>query len=265
VENGNQGNSYFDLDSTKCVSSGIKVRRLDDYWKTVLNKEQVYLMKIDIQGFEGFAIQGGAEMFKTKPPLFVFMEFSPGRYRTYGVDGAKLLRDLIGYGYSIQTNMGRPVNDENGKIEELANIYLTNPTFEIDLELTHASVLRQKKQASIKVVEPKELTLFSPIVKPYKCESPGNVVQVELRQPFITADPQPVSWKMYLHPRHDDIYVSASVYENQGNNMFEMHLKERIYECLRGTVGGYPQPADPLFLDVGTNIGMSHFSFSSSC
>ena len=96
---------------------------------------------------------------------------------------------------------------------------------------------------------------FPEIHKPYECESPGDYVQVDLNQHFITADPQPVSWKMYLHPQHEDVHVSASIYYSGGNAMFEMHIKERIYKYLRGTVGGFDRPKDPLFLDVGANIG----------
>ena len=112
------------------------VRTLDDYWKQILKQEQVFLMKMDVQGFEGFAIKGGTEMFKTKPPIFLFMEFSPQRYRAYKVDGAQILKDLIGFGYNIKTIFGEPVTLTNGKIEELA---ATASDLEFDLELTHSS------------------------------------------------------------------------------------------------------------------------------
>jgi hypothetical protein len=102
-----------------------------------------------------------------------------------------------------------------------------------------------------------QATLFPAVTKPYECAHPGSIVEIALRQPFITADPQPVAWTMHVHPQHEDVYVSASMYYNQGNSMFEMHIKQRIYQYLRGTVGGFSKPHDPLFLDVGANIGMS--------
>ncbi len=87
VQGDNQGNAFFEMNPMKgCSSTSIKLRALDDYWNYVLKQEHVFLMKIDVQGFEGFVFQGGVEMFKSKPPPFIFMEFSPERYRNYGVD-----------------------------------------------------------------------------------------------------------------------------------------------------------------------------------
>jgi hypothetical protein len=96
-------------------------------------------MKIDTQGFEGFVLKGGEEMFLTKPPLHIFMEFSPHAYKRYGVDGAQMLKDMIGYGYSIKTIDGQDITLTNGKLEELSVHYKDDSDldFEVDLELTH--------------------------------------------------------------------------------------------------------------------------------
>ena len=59
-------------------------------------------MKIDVQGFEGFVIKGGAEMLASKPPLFIFMEFSPSRQSLYKIDATQMFKDLLGYGYRIK-------------------------------------------------------------------------------------------------------------------------------------------------------------------
>ena len=96
---------------------------------------------------------------------------------------------------------------------------------------------------------------FPVLEEPFKCENPGIVANISLRQPFISADPQPVAWSMHAHSQKDDNYVSVSLFENDGNEMFEMFLKERIYKALRGVGHWYPRPQDPLFVDVGTNIG----------
>eukprot|EP00042_Codosiga_hollandica_P026208 m.122476 g.122476 ORF g.122476 m.122476 type:complete len:286 (-) comp52123_c0_seq1:60-917(-) len=147
VEHGNQGNSFFELNNQNCVSDGIKLRRLDEYWMQVLNREHVFLMKMDVQGFEGFVLKGGSEMFKQKPPLFLFMEYTPYRYRTYGIDAAQILRDLIGYGYSIRTLVGwRDVTLSNGEIERLAGSPDGN---EFDLELTHQASLADYRSGRI--------------------------------------------------------------------------------------------------------------------
>ena len=61
-------------------------------------------------------------------------------------------------------------------------------------------------------------------------------------------------YKMHVHPINEDKWISASVATNNGNEMFEMMHKMYIYKILRG-VGRYRRPIDPLFLDIGANIG----------
>ena len=75
---------------------------------------------------------------------------------------------------------------------------------------------------------------------------------------FINVDPQPVNWTMHVHSAHDDYRISATILHSHGNKMFEMRIKELIYQCLRASRAPfkhYPRPANPLFLDVGANIG----------
>ena len=86
-----------------CVAKDVKIRRLDDYWEHVLQKEQVFLLKIDVYGFEDFVIQGGIRMFEQSPPLFILLEFSPFRAKEYNVDAKQILKDLIGFGYRIKS------------------------------------------------------------------------------------------------------------------------------------------------------------------
>jgi hypothetical protein len=93
---------------------------------------------------------------------------------------------------------------------------------------------------------------------PSACAS-SILTNISLTQPFITKDPQPVNYTMYVHPRKVDMFVSASTLRNGGNEMFEMHVKQRIYQLLRGTDGSFVPPKDPLFLDIGANIGIRIF------
>ena len=146
VQGDNQGNAFFEMNPMKgCSSTSIKLRTLDDYWNYVLKQEHVFLMKIDVQGFEGFVFQGGVEMFKSKPPPFIFMEFSPERYRNYGIDGAQILKDLIGYGYHVKKiSDGAEVTLTNGMVEKL-----TEGNKEVDLELKHHKVLGQYSKGDI--------------------------------------------------------------------------------------------------------------------
>lgn len=103
VDWNNQGNAFVET-GDDCTVGGIQLRRLDDYWRQVLNSEHVFAMKMDAQGFEGFVIRGAAEMFRTKPPVVIFTEFSPFRYRSYGMVPRQILLDLIDYGYTIKWN-----------------------------------------------------------------------------------------------------------------------------------------------------------------
>ena len=89
VDNIHQGRAFVDVNATGCIASGIKLRTLDDYWTQVLDKAHVFLMKMDIQGFEGFAILGAHTMLKTKPPAFFFIEFSASQYVKLGLDPHK--------------------------------------------------------------------------------------------------------------------------------------------------------------------------------
>eukprot|EP00042_Codosiga_hollandica_P039536 m.332381 g.332381 ORF g.332381 m.332381 type:complete len:179 (-) comp55635_c0_seq2:65-601(-) len=146
VENGNQGNSYFELQNTNCVSSDIKLRILDEYWTQVLNREHIYLIKMDVQGFEGFVLKGGIQLLTQKPPLFIFMEYTPFRYRTYGMNPAQILKDLISQGYYVKTIHGEDVTLFNGVLERLAS---APDGHEFDLELTHTATLEKYKQGLI--------------------------------------------------------------------------------------------------------------------
>eukprot|EP00042_Codosiga_hollandica_P043175 m.406357 g.406357 ORF g.406357 m.406357 type:complete len:380 (+) comp56494_c0_seq8:996-2135(+) len=145
VESSNQGNSYLDLSRSKCTSARIKIRRLDDYWKEVLNFEQVYLMKLDVQGFEGFVLRGAMEMLRHKPPIFIFTEFCPHRFRQYGVDPLQILKDMIEYGYKI-VNPNFPqdeIREDNGILQAISSA--SAPGVEFDLQLSHrASVFALK-------------------------------------------------------------------------------------------------------------------------
>ena len=113
----------------------------------------------------------------------------------------------------------------------------------------------------------RDLQMFPRIPVPYTC-TPGTGVrlQLNLRQPFISKDPQPVSYVMYVHPAQDDIWVSKTIFENEGNKMFEMGLRGMMYKRIRGADGTYPTPISPIFVDAGANIGtLSRKPFVSSC
>eukprot|EP00042_Codosiga_hollandica_P048770 m.552055 g.552055 ORF g.552055 m.552055 type:complete len:326 (+) comp57737_c2_seq13:1144-2121(+) len=138
VADNNLGDAVMETSSNnRCLKTaeGIRLRRLDDYWKEVLHEEHVFALKIDIQGFEQLAFEGAREMLARKPPLFIFMEYSPYRYRQLGQDPVKFLEDLIRLGYKITESEGdgtHKIRIGDGSIEALIERVV-----EVDLELVH--------------------------------------------------------------------------------------------------------------------------------
>ncbi len=51
-------------------------------------------------------IAGARLMFSVSPPQFIYMEYSPQRYATLGLDGDAILRYLIDIGYRIWFSYG---------------------------------------------------------------------------------------------------------------------------------------------------------------
>ena len=107
------------------------------------------VLKMDVQGFETKIISGAPDMMKAKPPVFVFMEYSPVRYRLYKVDGAQFLRDMIAYGYTIKLKHSEwggenDVTLTNGEIERLAAA-----VGEHELEFAHTESVRQLRSGQL--------------------------------------------------------------------------------------------------------------------
>ena len=104
-------------------------------------------MKIDVQGYEAFLVKGAHTMFSTKPPVFVYLDYTPHMYRIYGVDGAQFLKDMIAYGYTVRHKykLGvaaevRKITLDNGEIERLAKA-----TGEFELEFSHLDTLHRMR------------------------------------------------------------------------------------------------------------------------
>jgi hypothetical protein len=144
----NQGEAHIERNHEKCQQVTIE-RRLEDYWTVVLNKEQVFLIKLDVQGYEAAIIEGAKEMLSERPPIYILMEYSPSRYKMYNASGSHLIETLVNYGYKIK------VVAENGKRVLAHDVLLVdnhdklvsslldpnNPT-EYDLELKHTDAIK---------------------------------------------------------------------------------------------------------------------------
>ena len=97
------------------------VVRLDDL---AARLGRVDLLKLDVEGAEGLALDGGRDLIATHQPVVV-MEYSPGLLQQVsGVSGAALITSMVDLGYSLQilTATGRV---DVGRNTLAPDIYLT--------------------------------------------------------------------------------------------------------------------------------------------
>ncbi len=62
-----------------------------------------------------------------------------------------------------------------------------------------------------------------------------------------------------MYPAENDQFISATIFQNRGNNMFEMNINEQLYEVLFAPEHDFPKPTNPLAVIIGANIGESAF------
>lgn len=77
----------------------IKCNTLDEIW-TQVNKPDVSVIKIDIEGYDFFALKGGAELIKKCRPV-IFIEWFEEYITKYGLTHKSLLDLCKDYGYSV--------------------------------------------------------------------------------------------------------------------------------------------------------------------
>lgn len=86
--------------------------RLDDYFKN--DDGKIDFIKMDIQGSEGWAIQGMRLLLQRNKNVKIIMEFWPAGLRKCGIEPEKLLKSLIEYGFNLYH-----VNEQEQKIEPI--------------------------------------------------------------------------------------------------------------------------------------------------
>jgi hypothetical protein len=149
VEKNNFGDAKIDINTDlDCSKDGVKLRRMDDYWEQILKKERIMVLKIDVQGYEPLVLKGAQAMLEAKPPVFIFMEFSPQRYIDYDFDGAQMVYDMIERGYKARVigNNGMSLTASNGNIEKLAAAVERD---EYTVELVHIESVKQLTSGSL--------------------------------------------------------------------------------------------------------------------
>jgi FkbM family methyltransferase len=65
-----------------------RVESIDEYWRG--RERSVDVIKMDIEGFEGYAIRGMRQIIRNSPSLKIMMEYSPEMLRTAGTSSSEL-------------------------------------------------------------------------------------------------------------------------------------------------------------------------------
>lgn len=92
------GDSWVDKDNGELE---VQVRRMDD---ELANVDHVDFIKLDCEGFELFALQGGIELIKRSKPCII-VEQKPGRATKYGLGQTDAVPYLQGLGAVLRAEM----------------------------------------------------------------------------------------------------------------------------------------------------------------
>jgi FkbM family methyltransferase len=95
----NKGHNSFLKTSETKESVEVDAVTLDAYLKG--DKREIALIKIDVEGAEGFVLEGMKETLRNQPRMALLMEFFPTLIRQAGFDPAAMLREFLGSGYEI--------------------------------------------------------------------------------------------------------------------------------------------------------------------
>ena len=106
----NEGNGMIICDKQKIPSNlllkskaEIILTKLSNYIP-FLSDKNLALIKIDIEGSEGKAFEGGIELITKYHVPFIFLEFTPTSLKLHGTDPNKFLHLFIDNGYQISLN-----------------------------------------------------------------------------------------------------------------------------------------------------------------
>jgi len=109
LNEGNIGNGMIQCDKNNTVASDFTksgeayLTRLSNYVEFLATKN-VALIKIDIEGSEGKAIESGIELITNYHVPFIFLEFTPKFLELHGTDPMKFLEMLEANGYKFAKN-----------------------------------------------------------------------------------------------------------------------------------------------------------------
>ena len=109
ISRGNIGDGWIFCDKNVSIPSHLiksgetTITKLSNYVSFLSNKNLV-LIKIDVEGAEGKAIESGIELISKYHVPFIFLEFTPTSLKLHGTDPKAFLKIFEQNGYKIATN-----------------------------------------------------------------------------------------------------------------------------------------------------------------
>jgi FkbM family methyltransferase len=98
----NQGSPHVGPAQAECVGGEIPMQTLDWFWENKLQKRQIDVMKIDVEGYEPRVFDGAVRMMEQAPPRIVLSEMAPFFVKTwYQSSVKKWLGNFLKRGYTI--------------------------------------------------------------------------------------------------------------------------------------------------------------------
>ena len=147
VNQHNRGYAQLNSDSDGCPEEEkVVIKKLDDYFHHVLKGKPPYAIKIDIEGYELFALKGGEKMFQQQdPPKFVFAEVTPSWLQENG-QGVKQFYDFFwSYDYTIYILANTHENTDLIKIAR-GQEWVPPHASQFDIVVVHQSALEDSEQ-----------------------------------------------------------------------------------------------------------------------
>ena len=133
LSNNNTGDHRIYNFDDKRRSVEIEAICLDDYFKGY--ESTIDLIKMDVQGAEGIALQGMKNVLTLNKKLKVLMEFTPEALLKCHTDPEGLLKEIIGYGYKIYL-----IDDREQKLQAATIVEVMNKCevlMHVNLFLSH--------------------------------------------------------------------------------------------------------------------------------
>lgn len=91
------------IDPKRRVEYKVPATTLDAMFETEPALSKVLAMKMDIEGYEGFALRGAKKFLAAAPPCLLFMELVPARLERAGTPPDELIKTIAEAGYNTDT------------------------------------------------------------------------------------------------------------------------------------------------------------------